>query len=47
MEVQPKNANDGKAEEKVRVRKNIRYYEFSSKDKSGKQAELKNEENQR
>ena len=44
--VQPKNANDGKTEGKVRVKKKmIHYYEFSSEDKSGKQAELKKMKN--
>ena len=39
MEEQPKNANDGKAEGKVQVKKKmVNYYEFSSKDESGKQA---------
>ena len=42
VEVQPKNANDGKAEEKVQVKKKmVHYYEFSSEDKSRKQADLK------
>ena len=42
VEVQLKNANDGKAEGKVRVQtKTIHYYEFSSEDESRKQAELK------
>ena len=41
-EVQPKNANDGKTEGKVRVKKKtIHYYEFSSEDESRKQAKLK------
>ena len=41
-EMQPKNANDGKAEGKVRVKKKtIHYYEFRSEDKSGKQVNLK------
>ena len=41
-EVQLKNANDGKTEGKVQViKKMIHYYEFSSEDESGKQAELK------
>ena len=40
--VQPKNANDGKTEGKVRVKKKmIHYYEFSSEDENRKQAELK------
>ena len=39
VEVQPKNANDRNAEGKVRVKKKmVHYYEFSSKDKSKKQA---------
>ena len=42
MEEQLKNANDGKAEGKVQVKKKmVHYYEFSSKDESGKQANLK------
>ena len=42
VEVQLKNANDRKAEGKVQVKKKmVHYYEFSSKDKSGKQAEPK------
>ena len=42
VEVQPKNANDGKAEGKVRVKKKtVHYYEFSSEDESGKQADPK------
>ena len=42
MENQPKNANDGKAEGKVRVKKKtVHYYEFSSKDEGGKQANPK------
>ena len=42
VEEQPTNAIDGKAEGKVRVKKKtVHYYEFSSKDKSGKQADLK------
>ena len=41
-EVQPKNANDGNTEGKVRVKKKmVCYYEFSSEDKSGKQADPK------
>ena len=43
VEVQLKNANDGNTEEKVRVKKKmVHYYEFSSKDESGKQADPKN-----
>ena len=42
MEVQPKNANDGKAEGKVRVKKKmVLYYEYSSEDESRKQADPK------
>ena len=42
VEVQPKNANDGNAEGKVRVKKKmVHYYKFSSEDESGKQADLK------
>ena len=42
VEVQPKNTNDGNAEGKVQVKKKmVHYYEFSSEDKSGKQANLK------
>ena len=42
VEEQLKNANDGKAEGKVRVKqKTVHYYEFSSKDKSRKQADPK------
>ena len=42
MEEKPNNANDGKAEGKVRVKKNmVHYYEFSSEDESRKQADLK------
>ena len=41
-EVQLNNANNRKTEGKVQVKKRtIHYYEFSSKDKSRKQAELK------
>ena len=40
MEVQPKNANDGNGEEKVRVKKKmVHYFEFSSEDESRKQAD--------
>ena len=40
---QLKNANDGKTEEKVRVKKKmVHYYEFSSEDESGKQANPEN-----
>ena len=43
VEVQLKNANDGKAEERVRVKKKtVHYYYFSSEDKSRKQADPKN-----
>ena len=43
VEMQPKKANNGKAEGKVRVKKKtVHYYEFSSKDESGKQADPKN-----
>ena len=43
VEVQPKNANDGNAEGKVQVKKKtVHYYEFSSEDESGKQANQKN-----
>ena len=43
VEEQPKNANDGKAEGKVQVKKNtVHYYEFSSEDESGEQANPKN-----
>ena len=42
MEEQPKNANDVKAEGKVRERKKmVRYYEFSSEDEEGEHADLK------
>ena len=43
VEVQLKNANDGKTEGKVQVKKKIvHYYEFSSEaDESGNQADLK------
>ena len=41
VEEQLKNTNDGKAEGKVRVKKMVHYYEFSSEDESGKQANLK------
>ena len=42
MEVQPKNANDGNAEGKVRVKKKtVHYFEFSSKDESRKQSDPK------
>ena len=42
MEEQLKNANDGKTVGIVRVKKKtVHYYEFSSKDKSRKQADLK------
>ena len=42
VEEQPKNANDVKAEGKVRVKKKtVHYYEFSSKDKRGEQANPK------
>ena len=41
MEEQPKNANDVKAEGKVRVRtKIVHYYEFSSEDKEGEHVDL-------
>ena len=43
VEMQPKNANDGKAEGKVQVKKKtIHYYEFTSENESGKQAKQKN-----
>ena len=46
--VQTKKAKDGNAEGKVRIKKKmIHYYEFSCEDESRKQAELKNEKNQR
>ena len=42
VEEQPKNANDVKAEGKVRVKKKmVHYYEFSSKDERREQANLK------
>ena len=42
VEEQPKNANDGKAEGKVQVKKKmVHYYEFSSEDESRKQADPK------
>ena len=42
MEEQSKNANDVKAEGKVRVRKKmVHYYEFSSKEEEGEHANLK------
>ena len=42
VEVQLKDANDGNAEGKVRVMmKAVHYYEFSSEDESGKQADPK------
>ena len=42
VEEQPKNANDVKAEWKVRVRKKmVHYYEFSSKDKEGEHTDPK------
>ena len=42
MEEQPKNANDVKAEGKVRVRKKmVHYYEFSSEDEEGEHANPK------
>ena len=42
MEVKTLNANDGKAERKVQVKKKmVHYYEFSSEDESGKQADPK------
>ena len=42
MEMQPKNANDGNAEGKVQVKKKmVHYYEFSSEDESGQQADPK------
>ena len=42
VEQQPKNANDVKAEKKVRVKKKtVHYYEFSSEDKTGEQADPK------
>ena len=48
VEEQLKNANDGKAEGKVRVKKKmVHYYEFSSEDESREQANLKKYENQR
>ena len=43
VEEQLKNANDGKAEGKVRVKKEmVHYYEFSSEDESEEQADQKN-----
>ena len=43
MEEQPKNANDVKPEGKVQVKKKtVHYYEFSSEDERGEQADLKN-----
>ena len=43
VEEQLKNANDGKAEGKVRVKKKmVHYYEFSSEDESREQADPKN-----
>ena len=42
MEEQLKNANDVKMEGKARVKKKmVHYYEFSSKDERGEQADLK------
>ena len=42
VEEQPKNANDVKAEWKVRVRKkSVHFYEFSSEDEEGQHANLK------
>ena len=42
MEEQPKNANDVKAEGKVRVKKKmVHYYEFGSKNERGEQANPK------
>ena len=42
VEEQLKNANDVKAEGKVRVRKKtVHYYEFSSEDEEGEHADLK------
>ena len=42
VEEQLKNANDGKAARKVRVKKKmVHYYGFTSKDESIKQADLK------
>ena len=42
VEEQPKNANDVKAEGKVQVKKQtVHYYEFSSEDERGEQANLK------
>ena len=42
MEEQPKNANDEKAEGKVRVRKKmVHYYEFSSEDEEGEHTDPK------
>ena len=42
MEEQSKNANDVKAEGKVRVRKMmVHYYEFSSKDEEGEHSDPK------
>ena len=42
VEEQPKNTNDVKAEGEVPVRKKmVQYYEFSSKDEGGEQADLK------
>ena len=43
MEEQLKNANDVKTEGKVRVKKKmVHYYEFSSEDERGEQADPKN-----
>ena len=42
MEEQLKNANDVKAEGKVRVRKKtVHYYEFSTEDEEGEHTDLK------
>ena len=42
VEEQSKNANDVKAEGKVRIRKKVvHYYEFSSEDEEGEHANLK------
>ena len=42
VEEQSKNANDVKAEGKVRVRnKTVHYYEFSSKEEEGERGDLK------
>ena len=42
VEEQPKNTNDGKEEGKVQVKKKmVHYYQFSSEDESGKQADPK------